>query len=120
MISVFDYIAENNPSGVQSIFDKYGYSVTNTDPSQLGAALEQVVTEQGDEAFVDMCNIHPDKEMILATCGSTAKQSVNGMMGSVMKGKGMDWLSGGNRDAKIAIYAIGAVAAVYLIAKAAK
>lgn len=114
MTTVFDYIAENNPDGVETLFDKHGYATSSNDTATLSAGLEQLVMTEGDDALVDMCLIHPDRDMILGACG-------RGNTGSVVKDRnGIGFLNSKDRDTKIIMYAILGVIGVYIIAKAAK
>lgn len=65
-ITVYDYIAANDPTGTEAICNKYGYSLQNMRDSQdLAQCLAELVNEEGEPALTDILSIHPDREVLL-------------------------------------------------------
>jgi hypothetical protein len=65
-MDVYTYIASTDPVVARSLLSRYGYRATgiNSD-SDYGIALKQLVARQGEQAFKDIMNAHPDKDVIL-------------------------------------------------------
>lgn len=64
-MTVYDYVAENNPTASKRLCESFGYRVTN--PQTMSENLKTLVNNEGEEAVKMIMNIHPDKEMILDT-----------------------------------------------------
>lgn len=65
-MDLYTYIANNNPYQAKSILHKFGYSFNNikTD-NDLGLCLKQLVAREGENAFNDILQNHPDKGVII-------------------------------------------------------
>lgn len=63
---LFQYVAASDPYFVRDICVKYGYTVPPVrNPRELGNLLDQLVDMEGEPAFVEILDHHPDKELIL-------------------------------------------------------
>ena len=62
-MSVFKYIADNNPEGSAMVIESFGYKIN--DRSNLGKSLSELVTNVGEPALREVMDIHPDKAIIL-------------------------------------------------------
>lgn len=60
-MSVYQYVAENNPANAERILDSFGYTIANT--PDMG--LSQLVAKVGEPALKKVMESHPDKEIIL-------------------------------------------------------
>lgn len=63
-MNVYQYIAENNPDAAYEICKKYGYFDVQS-IEELGNNLQAIVAEQGEDAFQEVLDIHPEKDVIL-------------------------------------------------------
>jgi len=80
-MSVYKYVADNDPEGAEFIINSFGYEVTNR--RNLGQSLSELVSEVGEPALRKVMEYHPDKEIILelnednkkseCTCGNCKK-----------------------------------------------
>lgn len=74
-VNIYQYIAASNPEFVRVICGKYGYSLQNVQTTDdLGVCLEQVVAQEGEPAFREIVDEHPDKELILEMYASSPAQ----------------------------------------------
>lgn len=65
-MDVYHYLAHNNPYAAKAICNKFGYRTTNINSkSDLGDALKQVVSAEGEPALREVVSNHPDKELII-------------------------------------------------------
>lgn len=65
-MNVYQYIATNNPSFAKSICNQYGYRTVNIrSNADLAVCLAKLVNAEGEPAFKDIMNGHPDKDVIL-------------------------------------------------------
>lgn len=65
-MDIFTYVAASNPYQAKSLLHKYGYSATNIkDANDLGVCLKKLVSQEGEGAFADIVECHPDKGVIL-------------------------------------------------------
>jgi len=63
-MNVYQNIAYNNPDAANEICKKYGYyQVENVD--ELAYCLQKIVADEGESAFAEIMNLHPDKDVIL-------------------------------------------------------
>ena len=62
-MSVYKYIADNDPQGSAMIIDSFGYQIT--DRSNLGKSLSELVSNVGEPALRKVMDLHPDKDIIL-------------------------------------------------------
>lgn len=81
-ISVYQYIAANDPYGAKAVCNKYSYQMQNVQTTDdVATCLEQLVAQEGESAFRDVMALHPDKDIILELGGSqkqTATQKTDG------------------------------------------
>lgn len=64
-MDLYTYVAGSNPYQAKAIIHKYGYSTTNVkSPEDLGICLKKVVSYEGENAFFDVLESHPDKNVI--------------------------------------------------------
>jgi hypothetical protein len=63
-MNVYLYIAQTSPDSANAICKKYGYSQVQS-ISELAYCLKRVVAEKGEEAFKEIMEIHPEKDVIL-------------------------------------------------------
>jgi hypothetical protein len=62
-MSVYQYVADNDPKGAEMIINSFGYEVT--DRRNLGQSLSELVSQIGEPALRKVMEYHPDKEIIL-------------------------------------------------------
>ena len=70
-MSVYQYVADNDPKGAELIINSFGYEVTNR--RNLGQSLRELVSEVGEPALRKVMEYHPDKEIILELNGDDKK-----------------------------------------------
>ena len=68
----YEYIAQAEPYGSLDILNKHGYTLSgeNVTTQDIGAALEQMVSENGEQALTDIMAIHPDKGILIELYGT--------------------------------------------------
>jgi hypothetical protein len=65
-MDLYTYVAGSNPYQAKAIIHKYGYSTTNVkSPEDLGVCLKKVVSYEGENAFFDVLESHPDKGVLV-------------------------------------------------------
>lgn len=64
------YIAVSNPSGVKELAGKFNYPVPRSNEGTLGF-IYKLVSEKGDKGIEKLIEIHPDREVILASFKSS-------------------------------------------------
>lgn len=75
-MDIYQYIAEANEYNARAICNKWGITLQNVQtPDQLAACLKECVAEGGQEALVDIADVHPDKSLIVELFGN--KQPLN-------------------------------------------
>jgi hypothetical protein len=63
-MNVYNYIAEYNSDACFEICKKYGFfQISST--QELADCLEQIVGNEGEDAFKEVMDLHPDKAVIL-------------------------------------------------------
>lgn len=62
-MTIYDYIANSNPSASSRIINSFGYSVS--DPNDMSSNLRYLVTQEGEPALKAILDAHPDKDVIL-------------------------------------------------------
>lgn len=88
-MTIYDYIAINDPDFVRVICNKYGYSIQNVQTvDQLGVCLQQIVAEEGEGVFREIVDQHPDKDLILEMYASEAATAAPGEKKCKCDGKG--------------------------------
>ena len=63
-MNVYNYIAENNPDASFEICKKYGFFQFSS-AQEVADCLEQIVGNEGEDAFKEVMDLHPDKAVIL-------------------------------------------------------
>ena len=65
-MDIYTYVAACNPYQAKSILHKYGYSTKGVKhEGDLGVCLKQLVAYEGEDAFHDVLDSHPDKGVIM-------------------------------------------------------
>ena len=64
-MTIYDYIANSNPSAASRIINSFGYSVS--DPTNMSSNLSYLVTQEGEPALKAILDAHPDKDIIIET-----------------------------------------------------
>lgn len=67
MMTVYDYVASNNPQGSKALCESFGYKVTN--PNTMSQNLKTLVNNEGEDALRMIMDLHPDKEVIVEYFG---------------------------------------------------
>ena len=62
-MSVYQYVADNDPRGAEMIINSFGYEVT--DRRNLGQSLSELVSQVGEPALKKVMEYHPDRDIIL-------------------------------------------------------
>lgn len=62
-MSVYQYVAENDPKGAEMIINSFGYEVTNR--RNLGQSLAELVSQVGEPALLKVMEYHPDRDIII-------------------------------------------------------
>jgi hypothetical protein len=62
-MSVYQYVADNDPRGAEMIINSFGYEVT--DRTNLGQSLTELVSQIGEPALKKVMEYHPDRDIIL-------------------------------------------------------
>jgi hypothetical protein len=62
-MSVYKYVADNNPMGTQRLIESFGYEITSQ--KDLGRSLAELVSNVGEPALKKVMDMHPDKDIIL-------------------------------------------------------
>lgn len=79
MMTVYDYVASNNPQGAKVLCESFGYTVAN--PNTMGQNLKTLVNNEGEDALKKIMDLHPDKDVIVEYFGKPkpieAKQQTN-------------------------------------------
>jgi hypothetical protein len=78
----YDYIAQAEPYAALDILSKHGYQLSgdNVTTQDIGSAIEQMVSEVGEPALVDIMGIHPDKGIIIELFATPAATSAPAMV----------------------------------------
>ena len=99
-MSVYNYIAESNPYFAKGICHKYGYETTNIrSKADLGQCLKRLVANEGEPAFRDIMESHPDKDIILELFSQPTKvENFSNMDGSGNRGCGCQNCAGRPKD----------------------
>ena len=82
-MDLYTYIAASNPYQAKSILHKYGYSAQNVrTKDDLGQCLKKLVAYEGEDAFLDVIDSHPDKFVILERYTSQSKDNEKNFSGN--------------------------------------
>lgn len=63
-ISFYDYVASNNPQGVEELVASFGNYPRTRSKRELSMFLKDIVRNSGEDALKGIAKIHPDKELI--------------------------------------------------------
>lgn len=63
-MNLYSYIAQSNPDGCYEICKKYGFFQI-ADVREMSDVLQTIVGMGNEDAFKDVMDLHPDKEVIL-------------------------------------------------------
>jgi len=82
-MSVYQYVADNDPKGAEMIINSFGYEVT--DRRNLGQSLSELVSQVGEPALKKVMEYHPDRDIILelnvteksSECGCSSCKKAN-------------------------------------------
>lgn len=74
-MTIYDYIARNNPVGAKRTIESFGYKVVN--PKSMGDNLRMLVAQEGEPALKSVVDLHPDKDLILEVYGEENKIQEN-------------------------------------------
>lgn len=72
-MNVYLYIAESNPDAAYQICQKYGYFDLRT-INDLSDCLRLIVAQNGEGAFNEIMQLHPDREVIISEVVDTSKE----------------------------------------------
>jgi hypothetical protein len=76
LMDLYTYTATNNPHLAKSLLHKFGYSANNVKTNEdLGICLRQLVSQEGESAFFDILENHPDKGVIIEMYNSQNKEN---------------------------------------------
>jgi len=91
VMDIYTYVASCNPYQAKSILHKYGYSAKDVKTeNDLGICLKQLVAYEGEDAFHDVLDSHPDKLVIMEKFGAEKKKEHKGCDGANCSCKGHD------------------------------
>ncbi len=74
-MSVYQYVADNDPRGAEMIINSFGYEVT--DRRNLGQSLSELVAQVGEPALKKVMEYHPDRDIILELNQDDKKSECN-------------------------------------------
>jgi hypothetical protein len=63
-MNVYTYIVECNPNEAYEICKKYGFFNIES-KEEMAKCLETIIANEGEGAFKEMMELHPDKEVIV-------------------------------------------------------
>jgi len=75
-MSVYQYVADNDPKGAEMIINSFGYEVTNR--KNLGQSLTELVSQIGEPALKKVIEYHPDRDIILEFNADDLKLNADG------------------------------------------
>lgn len=66
-MTLYDYVAINDPHGAKLLIQSYGYPLPGNveDEDVLAMCLNNLVAAEGDEALSDIIEMHPDGKLII-------------------------------------------------------
>lgn len=74
-MTIYEYIARNNPIGAKRTIESFGYKVVN--PKNMGDNLRMLVAQEGEPALKAIVDLHPDKDLILEICSNLSSNQDN-------------------------------------------
>jgi len=75
-MTIYEYIAKNNPMGAKRVIESFGYVVTQ--PKKMGDNLRMLVAQEGEPALKAVVDLHPDKDLILEVFGNSQTVKATG------------------------------------------
>jgi hypothetical protein len=75
-MTIYEYIARNNPIGAKRVIESFGYVVTQ--PKKMGDNLRMLVAQEGHPALKAVVDLHPDKDLILEVFGNSQSLKATG------------------------------------------
>ena len=75
-MTIYEYIARNNPMGAKRVIESFGYVVTQ--PKKMGDNLRMLVAQEGEPALKAVVDLHPDKDLILEVFGNSQSVRATG------------------------------------------
>lgn len=75
-MTIYEYIARNNPIGAKRVIESFGYVVTQ--PKKMGDNLRMLVAQEGEPALKAVVDLHPDKDLILEVFGNSQSLKATG------------------------------------------
>ena len=75
-MTIYEYIARNNPIGAKRVIESFGYVVTQ--PQKMGDNLRMLVAQEGEPALKAVVDLHPDKDLILEVFGNSQSLKATG------------------------------------------
>jgi len=92
---LYQYVAGENPQAAKAVILKYGYKVPQLrNARELGSLLQSLVGVEGEEAFRDIMEIHPDKDLIMEMFTPEEKHNMVGADGKGSSGCGCNSCKG--------------------------
>lgn len=77
-MDIYTYVASCNPYQAKAIIHKYGYSTTNVkNEGDLGICLKKIVAYEGENAFNDVLDSHPDRNVLIEKYSAENKKEAN-------------------------------------------
>lgn len=65
-ILLCETVAYGNPIKASDLCNKYGYSVDETDATHISETLHTIISNNANQQIIkEICDIHPDKDLIL-------------------------------------------------------
>lgn len=87
-MDIYTYIAETNPYQAQAILHNYGYEFDEVETSEdLGSLLQQLVAIEGESAFNEILNSHPDLLLLQEKIMKDKKEAFKNYSGEAKKKK---------------------------------
>ncbi len=90
-MDLYTYVAESNPYQAKALLHKHGYSISNVrDSKDLGVCLKKLVQSEGENAFLDILECHPDRGVILEAYAPVKKEEYKNCSGECSCNKQKD------------------------------
>lgn len=80
-IPLYLYVAQNNPRGAANIISKFNMgNAQNYD--ELARGLKHIMATKGEQGFIEIAKIHPDRKLILDVEALTTTETKSNCSGS--------------------------------------
>jgi len=93
-MNVYLYIAESNPDAAYQICQKYGYFDLRT-INDLSDCLRLIVAQNGEGAFNEIMQLHPDRQVIIDEVVDKTKEKPEPPIEEIKPTKSVKSLDGG-------------------------